>query len=39
MARPRTAILSREIIGRAAIEYVESGNELQLVPLARRLGV
>lgn len=39
MARPRTAILSREIIGRAAIDCVESGNELQLVPLARRLGV
>lgn len=39
MARPRTARLSREIIGRAAIEFVEAGNELQLVPLARRLGV
>ncbi|MBL3688159.1 TetR family transcriptional regulator [Leucobacter zeae] len=39
MARPRTALLSREIIGRAAIEYVEAGNELQVVPLAKRLGV
>lgn len=39
MARPRTARLSREIIGRAAIDFVEAGNELQLVPLARRLGV
>jgi len=39
VARPRTARLSREIIGRAAIDFVEAGNELQLVPLARRLGV
>lgn len=39
MARPSTALLSREIIGRAAIEYVESGRTLQLVPLAKRLGV
>lgn len=39
MARPRTARLSREIIGRAAIDLVEDGQELQLVPLARRLGV
>lgn len=39
MARPRTARLSREIIGRAAIDFVEAGDELQLVPLARRLGV
>lgn len=39
MARPRTARLSREIIGRAAIDFVEAGHELQLVPLARRLGV
>ncbi len=39
MARPRTALLSRDIIGRAAIELVESGHELQLVPLAKRLGV
>ena len=39
VARPRTALLSREIIGRAAIEFVESGHELQLVPLAKRLGV
>ncbi|WP_346057471.1 TetR/AcrR family transcriptional regulator C-terminal domain-containing protein [Leucobacter alluvii] len=39
MARPTTARLSREIIGRAAIELAESGRELQLVPLAKRLGV
>lgn len=39
MARPRIARLSREIIGRAAIDYVEAGNELQVVPLAERLGV
>lgn len=39
MARPRTMRLSREIIGRAAIEYVEAGSELQLVPLAQKLGV
>ncbi|KTR85576.1 TetR/AcrR family transcriptional regulator [Leucobacter chromiiresistens] len=39
MARPKTARLSREIIGRAAIELAESGRELQLVPLARELGV
>lgn len=39
MARPRIARLSREIIGRAAIDYVESGNELQVVPLAQQLGV
>ena len=39
MARPRTRRLSREIIGRAAIGLAESGRELQLVPLARQLGV
>ncbi|MHA3683523.1 TetR/AcrR family transcriptional regulator [Leucobacter sp. HY1908] len=39
MARPRTTKLSPEIIGRAAIDYVEAGNDLQLVPLAKRLGV
>lgn len=39
MARPRSAKLSREIIGRAAIEHVEAGHELQLVPLAQHLGV
>ena len=39
MARPRTARLSREIIGRAAIDYVAAGHELQLVPLAKQLGV
>lgn len=39
MARPRTALLNKEIIGRAAIELVESGHELQVVPLAKRLGV
>ncbi len=39
MARPRIARLSREIIGRAAIDYVEAGNDLQLVPLAQQLDV
>ncbi|WP_053351605.1 TetR/AcrR family transcriptional regulator [Leucobacter musarum] len=39
MARPKTARLSREIIGRAAIELAESGKELQVVPLAKKLGV
>lgn len=39
VARPRTTLLSRDIIGRAAIEYVDSGKDLQLVPLARQLGV
>lgn len=39
MARPLTVRLNREIIGRAAVEYVEAGHELQLVPLAQKLGV
>lgn len=39
MARPSTAILSRDIIGQAAIDLVEAGHDLQLVPLAKRLGV
>jgi len=39
MARPSAAILSREIIGQAAIDLVESGRDLQVVPLAKRLGV
>lgn len=39
MARPKQARLSVEIIGQAAIDYVEAGNELQLVPLAKSLGV
>lgn len=39
VARPRTTLLNREIIGRAAVEFVDSGNELQLVPLAKKLGV
>ena len=39
MARPRTTLLSRDIIGRAAIEFVDSGRDLQVVPLARHLGV
>ncbi|WP_017792824.1 TetR/AcrR family transcriptional regulator C-terminal domain-containing protein [Leucobacter salsicius] len=39
MARPRIARLSREIIGRAAIDYVEAGHNLQLVPLAHELEV
>lgn len=39
MARPRTVRLSREIIGQAGIDYVAAGHELQLVPLAKRLGV
>lgn len=39
MARPRKAILTGEIIGRAAIEFVEAGNDLQMKPLADTLGV
>lgn len=39
MARPKKALLSREIIGNEAITLVEEGNDLQLVPLAKRLGV
>ncbi len=39
MVRPRTQRLSREIIGRAALEMVDAGEELQLVPLAEKLGV
>lgn len=39
MARPRKTLLNREIIGRAAIQLVESGHELQVVPLAKQLGV
>ncbi|MFC5337022.1 TetR/AcrR family transcriptional regulator [Leucobacter denitrificans] len=39
MARPKAPLLSREIIARAAIELVEEGHELQVVPLAERLGV
>lgn len=39
MARPRTALLNQEIIGRAAIQFVESGHELQVLPLAKQLGV
>ena len=39
MARPRTAILTPEIIGRAAIDLVERGHDLQMKPLAEKLGV
>ena len=39
MARPRTTLLSRDIIGRAAIEFVDAGKDLQVVPLAKHLGV
>lgn len=39
MARPTRALLSRDIIGRAAIELVEAGHDLQMQPLAERLGV
>lgn len=39
MARPRKAILTRDIIGRAAIDLVEAGHELQMNPLAEKLGV
>ncbi|NLB48181.1 MAG: TetR/AcrR family transcriptional regulator [Microbacteriaceae bacterium] len=39
MARPRTALLTRERIARAAIALVDSGHELQVMPLAKRLGV
>lgn len=39
MGRPKKALLSRDIIARAAIELVESGVELQVVPLAEALGV
>lgn len=39
MARPRTTLLTREIIGRAAVELVDSGADLQVVPLAKKLGV
>ncbi|QIK63538.1 TetR family transcriptional regulator [Leucobacter viscericola] len=39
MARPLKALLSQEIIGQAAIQLVDSGRELQVVPLAKQLGV
>jgi len=39
MARPTRALLSRQIIARAAIQLVDDGHELQVVPLAERLGV
>ncbi len=39
VARPKAPLLSREIIARAAIELVDEGHELQVVPLAERLGV
>ena len=39
MARPRKAILTRDIIGRAAVDLVEAGNDLQMNPLAESLGV
>ncbi|SMX70695.1 TetR/AcrR family transcriptional regulator [Brevibacterium linens] len=39
MARPSSPLLSREKIGRAAIEMVDAGGELKIQPLARKLGV
>lgn len=39
MARPKAPLLSRELIARAAIELVDSGQDLQVVPIAERLGV
>lgn len=39
MARPKAPLLSRELIARTAIELVDAGHELQVVPLAERLGV
>ncbi|WP_181274308.1 TetR/AcrR family transcriptional regulator [Brevibacterium oceani] len=39
MARPISPILSREKIARAAIDLIDSGEELKIQPLAKRLGV
>lgn len=39
MARPKVALLSREMIAEAAIELVDAGRDLQVVPLARELKV
>lgn len=39
MARPKVALLSRDVIARKAIEIVESGRDLQIVTLARELSV
>lgn len=39
MARPSSPLLSREKIGRAAIEMVDAGGELKIQPLAKKLGV
>jgi AcrR family transcriptional regulator len=39
VARPTHQLLSRESIGTAAIDLVDSGKELQVLPLAEKLGV
>lgn len=39
MARPTSPLLSREKIALAAIEMLDSGQELKIQPLAKRLGV
>lgn len=39
MPRPKTPKLTRAAIAAAAIEHVEAGRELQLVPIAKRLNV
>lgn len=39
MARPKQPLLTRRAIAEAAIEMLDAGHELQVVPLARRLGV
>ena len=39
MARPRVSLLSRRTIAEAAIEMLDAGRELQVVPLAESLGV
>ena len=39
MARPKVALLSRDVIASKAIDIVESGRDLQIVTLARELGV
>lgn len=39
MARPSSPLLSREKIGRTAIEMIDAGDELKIQPLAKKLGV
>lgn len=39
MARPKTALLSRAAIAEAAIALVDAGEDLQVIPLAKALGV